>query len=112
MEFDMGPELNLPSLQTVNQDRPVTQYFEGEVRPLRLSLGYKVGLGAILAAMIALPLIYLGLIACMAWGVYLYAVYGLKLLGVIRYTYGFLLIYAAPLAAGVILICFMIKPIF
>ncbi len=112
----MEPQLHLPSQNTGPDDRPVSQCFEGEAPAVRLTLAYKVGLGAVLVAMIALPLIYLALIAFTAWGVYLYATRGLNVFGGVRHVhFGFMfiyLIYLGPIVAGVILVCFMIKPIF
>jgi len=100
------------STQEMTSVEPRVQYFQGDVRAVRLSFAYKIALGAVLVAMIALPLIYLGLIAFAAWGVYLYAVAGLKLFRVIHSSYIVLLLYVGPIVAGVILVCFMIKPIF
>ncbi len=63
--------------------------------------------------MIALPIIYLALIALVSWGVYVYATRGLTFFGALRHVHlAFFFFYLGPTVAGVILVYFMIKPIF
>jgi Zn-dependent protease with chaperone function len=62
-------------------------------------------------AMILLPLLYLGLIALTIYGIYFHAVNNVGILEGLGARIRFL-IYVAPIAVGVILVLFMIKPIF
>jgi hypothetical protein len=48
--------------------------FDGTLPRSSISLWYQLGLGLVAGFMILLPLLYLALIAVVAWGVYWYAV--------------------------------------
>jgi Zn-dependent protease with chaperone function len=81
----------------------------GETRPKRVSLLYKLGLAAVALVMVLLPIIYVGIIVLVAYGVYEHAVHP-------RYQLGggtlALLGYVAPIIVGGVLVFFMIKPLF
>jgi Zn-dependent protease with chaperone function len=81
----------------------------GETRPKSVSLLYKLGLGAVALIMVLLPIIYVGIIVLVAWGVYEHALHP-------RYQLGggtvALLGYLAPIIVGGVLVFFMIKPLF
>jgi Zn-dependent protease with chaperone function len=101
----------------LNEAPPLTQYFNRQMPPVRVSFGYRLGLFLVAVAMVLLPLIYLGCISCLCWGLYLWAaragnwffpeVHGT------RRIFGVLLIwYVTPLFAGLILVLFMLKSFF
>jgi Zn-dependent protease with chaperone function len=114
------PALKLPQPK---QDRPldpqalearVMAGFTGPIQRVRISLVYRLGILLVTAVMVVLPLIYVGLIAVVAYGVYWHMVNNIGILGTVRgrgaiFTF---LIYVAPLVVGAILILFMIKPLF
>jgi len=81
----------------------------GETSPKSVSLLYKLGLGAVALIMVLLPIIYVGIIVLVAWGVYEHALHP-------RYQLGggtvALLGYLAPIIVGGVLVFFMIKPLF
>jgi Zn-dependent protease with chaperone function len=81
----------------------------GETRPKSVSLLYKLGLGAVALIMVLLPIIYVGIIVLVAWGVYEHALHP-------RYQLGggtvALLGYLTPIIVGGVLVFFMIKPLF
>lgn len=81
----------------------------GETRLKRVSLLYKIGLAAVALVMVLLPIIYVGIIVLVAWGVYEHALHP-------RYQLGggtvALLGYSAPIIVGSVLVFFMIKPLF
>ena len=81
----------------------------GETRPKPVSLLYKLGLAAVALVMVLLPIIYVGIIVLVAWGVYEHALHP-------RYQLGggtvALLGYVAPIIVGGVLVFFMIKPLF
>ena len=67
--------------------------------------------------MLALPLIYLGLIALFSWGAWFYAKHGLDwffpVVGGTRQVFlPLLLLYLSPVLAGGVLVVFMLKPLF
>jgi hypothetical protein len=110
METELENEFVSPSYEIPAETR--RQYFHGVAPQIRLSLAYQLGLAAVLVAMILLPLVYLGLIGLTAWGTYRYAVAGMKVLGGTHSFFGILLFYVGPIVAGLVLIFFMIKPVF
>ena len=77
----------------------------GETRPKSVSLLYKLGLAAVALMMVLLPIIYVGIIVLVAWGVYEHALHP-------RYQLGggilALLGYLAPIIVGGVLVFFMI----
>jgi Zn-dependent protease with chaperone function len=83
----------------------------GTIEPTRLSLGYRVGLVIVAAAMLVLPLLYLGLIVLAATTVWWHLTANAWILsgrsgGVWR-----VVAYFGPAVAGLILIFFMVKPV-
>lgn len=94
----------------------IAQAFEGPIKRPRVSLFYRLGLLVVAAAMVALPLMYVGLVGLVGWGVYFHAVNNTGILQAgISSSRGkalLVLVYAAPIVVGVILILFMVKPLF
>lgn len=83
----------------------------------RIPLRYRAGLFLVAVAMVLLPLIYLGLIGVVGWGGYLYATHGIDWFfplvgGSRRVHYALMMLYAAPILVGALLILFLIKPLF
>src|SRR5690349_3994872 len=81
----------------------------GQTRPEPVSFLYKLGLAAVALVMVLLPIIYVGIIVLVAWGVYEHALHP-------RYQLGggilAMLGYLAPIIVGGVLVFFMIKPLF
>jgi Zn-dependent protease with chaperone function len=90
----------------------VLQAIEGTIRRPRMSLVYLFGLSIVAIVMLALPIIYLAIIALVGYGVYYHAVYNAALLQGVGGARARLLLYVAPLVIGAILVVFMIKPLF
>ena len=88
--------------------------FQGGIPRSKLPAAYRLGIVVVSVVMVLLPLCYLGLIAMVGFGLYFYAVHGVGIVGSVHGRAGLytLLVYLAPLAAGAILILFMIKPLF
>jgi Zn-dependent protease with chaperone function len=82
----------------------------GSIAPPAISPLYRLGLAAVLVLLVLLPLIYLALMAGVAWLTWLHATQNVTILSG-RGGRGRLLVYVAPLAAGVLMLLFMIKPI-
>src|SRR5437762_957174 len=76
---------------------------DGGIEPVRVSLGYKVGLLAVAMAMILLPVLYVGFVALFGYGIYYHATVNQSVfnwylpgrLGIIK-----LLVYFAPIIIG------------
>ncbi len=85
-------------------------WFSGGIVPTPVSRRYKAAMAVVAVAMVLLPLLYVGLIAAVAWAVQWHAVHDLSWLeggGFLR-----VLLYGAPLVIGIILLLFLVKPLF
>lgn len=84
----------------------------GKIEPVRVSILYRLGLLIGAVTMIVLPVIYLVLVAAVAYGLFLHVTQswgGLKE-SVTSYR-AILFLYVAPIIVGVVLLLFMIKPL-
>jgi Zn-dependent protease with chaperone function len=88
--------------------------FTGPINRPRTSFFYQFGLILVTLVMLILPVIYVGMIVAAAWGVYFYATHFtfLRGFGGPRIWILKAVIYVGPILAGVVLIFFMIKPLF
>lgn len=90
--------------------------FSGTVERVPVHLGYRVGLVAVTLVILALPLVYAALIVAVGYGVYLHATLNTGLLGRGTGLHGWLLylllLYLGPIVVGMLLVLFMVKPLF
>ncbi len=90
--------------------------FPGPVKPTPVSLLYQLALLLVTVTMVLLPVLYVALVALTAWGVWSYATHFNDLLtatrGGARLYFWRLMLYFGPLFVGVVLVFFMIKPLF
>jgi Zn-dependent protease with chaperone function len=92
--------------------------FGGPVGRTRVSVVYRLGLILVTMMMVLLPVVYLLLIAAVAFGTYWYATHFTSLLHFSgsyrsgRIYVGRLILYATPIASGIVLLVFMLKPLF
>lgn len=82
------------------------------IDPVRVRPLYSAGLVLVAAAMLLLPLVYVGLIAGVGYAVYYHAVHDATILGGRGNAKGRFLVYVAPLVVGGVLVVFMVKPLF
>lgn len=104
-----------PPADPVNTAKAVLGAFQGSIEPVRVGLDYRVGIVLVLLFMLLLPVCYIALIGLLCAVLGLHAVYDTALLQVRgggRIWLLALVVYLAPLAAGGILVLFMIKPLF
>ncbi len=89
--------------------RLVLEAVDFEIEPVTRTASYKLGLFVVAGFMIMIPVVYVLLIVCTAVGTYWHATHNGQLLG-----QGFwgVVLYLVPLVGGVVLVPFMIKPIF
>lgn len=89
--------------------------FDGKLEPKRLSLLYHLGLVVSAVVMVLLPLVYFATVAGVAWAVWWHATHdawwvtGFGRVG--RVTIFIAILYAAPIVAGVILVIFLLAPL-
>lgn len=88
--------------------------FQGTLEPVRVSLRYRLGIVLVAVVMVVLPLVYVALIGLACWGLYLHAVHDTFWLHVGRGRIAGMavLAYLVPIAAGALLLVFLIKPLF
>ena len=88
---------------------PVAELIQGSITRPKIRPAYQLGLILVAIAMVLLPLIYIALIFAVAYALYLYAAGApawFRSLG----AWGLLAL--APVVVGVVLLFFMIKPLF
>ena len=103
------PALGLSAADLINA-------FGGPVPRTPVSFFYRIGLMLVAVMMVILPLIYLAMIGAAAYGVYYYATHFTFMLSSTRgggrlYILK-LLAYLTPLFVGLVLVFFMVKPLF
>ena len=85
---------------------------EGRIEPVRVGGLYRVGLLLAAVTMLILPVIYVAIVAAVAYGVYWHAVNDIVIFETKGNAKGKILVYLGPLLVGIILVLFMIKPLF
>lgn len=85
---------------------------DGNIPPRRIPAAYRLTLGLSAFALVLLPLAYVGLIVVAGWGAWLYAIHAKVLLFGEGGGFFRIILYGGPLVAAVILIIFMVKPLF
>lgn len=111
LEPEAQPPVPLSPRQRASQ---ILSAFQGTIEPIELSSTYWLSAALVAAGMVVLPLVYVGLVGLVGYLIYYHATHDLFWLGLVRgraalYT---ALAYAAPIVAGLILLLFMIKPLF
>lgn len=95
--------------------REILGGFQGTFARVRPTLMYRFAALFVAAFMVLLPMIYVGLVALLAYGLFVYATSGLSMFagpGAIRNARAAFAAYVTPLFTGGVLLFFMIKPLF
>ncbi len=114
------------SVRPVNGSRPATPNdraeisreilaaFRGQIEPFKTPITYRLAALVVAIVMILLPILYLGIIALVGYGVYYHTVHHTAMIGAGRGRAVILsaIAYLAPMIIGVILVVFMFKPLF
>src|SRR6185503_12402926 len=102
-EMESGPEAD-----ALPEER--MEYFPGEMPRVPIRPGYRFGLFVVAGAMVLLPLIYLGVIGLIGWGMYEWAIHAGHWLFPSekrhRLYWVMALVYVGPLLVGGILMLF------
>ena len=86
--------------------------FRGEIDPVRPTMAYRAWILVVAAVMLLLPMIYLGLVALVGYGIYWHATHHATIFREVRSAKAAILLYAGPIAVGGIVLAFMLKPLF
>jgi Zn-dependent protease with chaperone function len=84
----------------------------GKITLGRPSVLYQLGLAGVALLMVLLPAIYVGLILLAGWGVWYHATNDFVLLQRLGGSWLGLLLYLGPMVVGLLVIAFMVKPLF
>ena len=114
-ELAGGPAARSPDAKPLEREellRRIVAAFEGRRVRVRPGILYRVGLLAVTAGMILLPVLYVALIAAVGWLICYHAVHNVDWITTIAGVRIGVFLYGAPLVSGGIVIAFMIKPLF
>ncbi len=81
------------------------------IQPIRAGIFYRIGLLLVAITMLILPVIYLGMVAAVAYLIYLHAIHDVSVFTDIGVRTA-VIAYLGPLLIGLILLVFMLKPFF
>jgi hypothetical protein len=109
-----SPEIAQSSSEPIESENIPEQIlgaFQGKIKPVKVPFSYQVGILLVAVVMAILPLIYIGIIGLVGYSVYYHIVHHITILdgGGMHFR---ILLYAAPIIVGVILVFFMFKPLF
>lgn len=115
-DLPKDPDERYRAIQTI-----AIKGFDGNIEPVRSPLAYRAGMLLALGVMVLLPLVYIALIGVVGYAVYWHAVTNTGIFSMAAEARGrnsgkamifALMVYAAPILIGIILIAFMFKPLF
>jgi Zn-dependent protease with chaperone function len=86
--------------------------FRGDIQPVKKTAAYGLGILVLAVAMLVLPTLYLLLVSGFAYLLYFHATSNLDAILHMRHWLALLFLYIGPLVIGVILLFFMVKPLF
>lgn len=115
VQEDVEASEALPLKRKPNQQlgmQEILEAFTGEIPPVKRTFGYVVGSLILTVAMLILPAIYLAMIAAIAYLLFVHATTNIGPKSPIRGFWSLFFLYFGPLVAGVVLLFFMIKPMF
>lgn len=110
------PEPATPDPRAPLTPQEILAGFTGPITKAPISVLYQGGLLFVTVAMVLLPILYVAMIGAAAWGVYYWATHFTFLLksmsGGVRIYFFRVLLYGGPLFIGLIVVLFMVKPLF
>ncbi len=86
--------------------------FTGAIEPVKEPWVYRLGLAVVALGMVLLPLVYVGLICLVSYAVFVHATQNHAVLGSSSSVQVGAFLYIGPLLVGIVLVLFMIKPVF
>lgn len=98
---------NLPPLKLADIDKA----FSGTIPKVELPNSYKAGIVAVGITMVLLPIIYIGIVAMLGYGVLNHSISNVSWIESLGYKFGFIA-YITPIIVGLTVMLFMIKPLF
>ncbi|HEY5603113.1 MAG TPA: M48 family metalloprotease [Gammaproteobacteria bacterium] len=102
---------NIPATAAALKLADIDKAFTGAIPQVELPNSYKAAVVAVGITMLLLPVIYVGLIALLGYGVLSHATSNVSWIQSLGYKFG-VVAYSTPIIAGVTVILFMVKPLF
>jgi Zn-dependent protease with chaperone function len=103
----------IQSAREINKAKAgIANAFEGRIDPVPVGPLYGFGIFVVALVMLLLPLLYVALVALTGYALYFHAVTSYAVFGKTHSVYAMLVVYVGPLLAGIILLLFMLKPLF
>ncbi|MHA3770396.1 M48 family metalloprotease [Verrucomicrobiota bacterium sgz303538] len=103
----------MQTLEAPGKENSVSLWqMQGSIPAAPLSFFYRLGTAAVALTMVLLPLVYIGLIACVGYATYRYAIDGQAMFETRGDEKGKIMLYLAPLVIGGLIVIFMVKPLF
>jgi hypothetical protein len=90
----------------------ILEAFEGDIQPIRKTATYNLGILVLTICLVALPSLYLGLVVGIGYLLYFHATVNLARISETRSLWLLVFFGVGPLIVGVILLFFMVKPLF
>jgi Zn-dependent protease with chaperone function len=92
--------------------RRIREAFAGPIPPVKIGIGYRIGIVFVAIGMALLPVIYVCLIGGVAYLTYYHATENLAYIQALHSSRATVVLYIAPILGGITIVLFMIKPIF
>ncbi|WP_455222938.1 M48 family metallopeptidase, partial [Kaarinaea lacus] len=89
----------------------IDKAFSGTIPKVELPNSYKAGIVAVGITMVLLPIIYIGLISMLGYGLLSHSISNVSWMQSLGYKFGFIA-YTTPIIVGLTVMLFMIKPLF
>ncbi len=100
------------SAGTPQRQREILAGLATKIERDRPTLAYRLALVLVSVVMVLLPVLYLGIVALVGWGVFYYATNFSPVLGNSRASVLTVLLYVIPLVIGGMMLIFLLKPLF
>ena len=99
-----------------DREREILGSFHGSIQPVATGIGYRISLATVAFLMVLLPIVYLGIIASVAWGWWWWlhdpaGLFSHRVRGA-KDGLGTLILFLSPLVVGGVIVLFMLKPLF
>jgi Zn-dependent protease with chaperone function len=112
IDKEPGPLKRPPKRKPQLLKRDILEAFEDDIPPVKRTASYAVGVLFVSIAMLMLPALYILLLAGIAFLLYYHATSNGAAILRVRHWGAFFLFYIGPIVIGVIVLLFMVKPLF
>ncbi len=112
IENERSPSRRPPRETPQLTRRDILDAFHGDIEPVRRTTSYGVSILFVAVAMLVLPILYILLLFGIAYLLFFHATSNAAAIFRVKHWAAILFLYIGPLVIGVILLFFMVKPLF